>query len=262
MLKIDEALIFNLKEIMLEASDLVLKIYNQYLDSDLIELQVKSDSSPLTNADIASHDYISRALKKLSPHVPIISEEGLGREAGNFFWLVDPLDGTKEFLNKTHEFTVNIALIKDKKPILGFIFAPKLKQYYWGAQGIGAFLIESQGERSLKINQSKSDIESLKVAVSRNHLNEETRLFVEQLGSVSLVEVGSSLKFCLIADSSLDIYPRFAPTYEWDTAAGQIILEESGGGVWDTSLQNKLSYGKINFLNHGFIATRNLAIMR
>lgn len=251
-----ETLVDNILEITWEASSRILEFY----DHTENQVTLKSDHSPLTAADIASHELIVKRLSQLTPHIPIISEEDVLREENDeytLFWLVDPLDGTKEFIAKSGEFTVNIALVKDNQPILGVIGIPVLNVCYAGIVGEGAFKIE-RGLSKIPIRVNSSEGGEGVVVGSRSHgdkiVMEEflsTRL---PASSYKFVAAGSSLKFCKIAEGDAHLYPRFGRTMEWDTAAGQAILVAAGGYV--TTVDGKaLSYGKPNFENSHFIAS-------
>ncbi|MFE8071098.1 3'(2'),5'-bisphosphate nucleotidase CysQ [Marinobacteraceae bacterium S3BR75-40.1] len=234
-----------------EASEKILRIYT----TDF-HVTYKEDDSPLTAADLASHDIIVQGLRRLTPDIPILSEEQSAipwseRKHWRTFWLVDPIDGTKEFLHRTGEFTVNIALVHDRKPILGVVTAPALKEAYWGAKGEGAWKRYRNG-RIRRISVVVPP-EAKRVVASKSHMNEETRAFIDKLGEHELVQAGSSLKFCQIAEGRADIYPRLGPTCEWDTGAAQAVLEAAGGRV-QTVEGKPLEYGKEDVLNPHFIA--------
>jgi len=234
-----------------EASERVLAIYH----SDF-RVDYKKDHSPVTAADMASHDIIVRGLRALSHDIPVMSEEGVGvpweeRRHWHRFWLVDPVDGTKDFTQRTGEFTVNIALIENGEPILGVVTAPALSEAFWGIKGEGAHKRDRAGRVSRICVAEPKDIK--RVVASKNHLNSETRAFIERLGPHELVQAGSSLKFCRIAEGHADIYPRLAPTCEWDTAAAQAVLVAAGGKV-ETLDGQPLRYGKEDLLNPHFIA--------
>lgn len=235
-----------------EASDKVLRIYQ----SDF-KVSYKADESPITAADTAAHDIIVRGLRGISHDIPILSEEGSDipwdeRKHWRRFWLVDPIDGTKDFTQRTGEFTVNIALIEDGEPVLGVVTAPALKEAYWGVKGEGAH----KRDRSGKVHRIEvAEPRSVKrVVASKNHLNPETREFIEKLGEHELVQAGSSLKFCRIAEGHADIYPRLGPTCEWDTGAAQAVLMAAGGKV-ETLEGRPLRYGKEDVLNPHFVAS-------
>lgn len=219
----------------------------------------KKDGSPLTQADLAAHHIIARGLAMLSPDIPVVSEEDGASQAYRLprgrFWLVDPLDGTKEFLARNDEFTVNIALVQDGVAVLGVVVVPALSLAYWGAAGLGAFRLSPHGIEPIRVsNYQERSGRALRVLASKSHMNTETQVFLRQLGPHELIQTGSSLKFCRIAEGSADLYPRLGSTCEWDTAAGQAILEAAGGCV--SQLDNApLRYGKPDVVNPHFIAT-------
>ncbi|WP_226595699.1 3'(2'),5'-bisphosphate nucleotidase CysQ [Marinobacter nauticus] len=237
-----------------EASEKVLHIYQ----SDF-KVNYKEDHSPITAADIASHDIIVKGLRQISRDIPIFSEEGEEipweeRKKWRRFWLIDPIDGTKDFAQRTGEFTVNIAMIEDGEPVMGVVTAPALKEAFWGIKGEGAHMRDRTGRvHRIRVAEPK---DTLRVVASKNHLNEETRAFIEALGSHETVQAGSSLKFCRIAEGHADIYPRMGPTSEWDTAAAHAVLVAAGGKV-QTPEGQPLVYGKENILNPHFIAAGN-----
>lgn len=237
-----------------EASEKVLHIYQ----SDF-KVNYKEDHSPITAADIASHDIIVKGLRQISRDIPILSEEGAEipweeRKKWRRFWLIDPIDGTKDFTQRTGEFTVNIAMIEDGEPVMGVVTAPALKEAFWGIRGEGAHMRDRTGRvHRIRVAEPK---DTLRVVASKNHLNEETRAFIEALGSHETVQAGSSLKFCRIAEGHADIYPRMGPTSEWDTAAAHAVLVAAGGKV-QTPEGQPLVYGKENILNPNFIAAGN-----
>ncbi|ERS87037.1 3'-5'-bisphosphate nucleotidase [Marinobacter sp. C1S70] len=237
-----------------EASEKVLHIYQ----SDF-KVSYKDDHSPITAADIASHDIIVKGLRNISRDIPILSEEGAEipweeRKKWRRFWLIDPIDGTKDFTQRTGEFTVNIAMIEDGEPVMGVVTAPALKEAFWGIKGEGAHMRDRTGRvHRIRVAEPK---DTLRVVASKNHLNEETRTFIEALGSHETVQAGSSLKFCRIAEGHADIYPRMGPTSEWDTAAAHAVLVAAGGKV-QTPEGQPLVYGKENILNPNFIAAGN-----
>lgn len=234
-----------------EASERVLHIYQ----SDF-KVSFKDDDSPITAADVASHEVIVRGLRTISHDIPILSEEGDAlsweeRKHWRRFWLIDPIDGTKDFTQRTGEFTVNIALIENGEPVLGVVTAPALKEAFWGAKGQGAYKRDRTGAvRRIGVSGPRG---VQRVVASKNHLNDETRAYLERLGAHELVQAGSSLKFCRIAEGRADIYPRLGPTSEWDTAAAHAVLVAAGGKV--TQLGGEpLLYGKEDVLNPYFIA--------
>lgn len=221
-------------------------------------LGAKEDASPLTHADLASNDVICEGLARLTPEVSVVSEEqGAGRPHGGHegeFWLVDPLDGTREFLARNGEFTVNIALVRKGEPVWGVVYAPALDLMYWGGQGVGASRAGGGRIEPIRVRAQLPAGAPVRVVASKSHLNAETSRFIEALGRTELVQAGSSLKFCRVAEGAADLYPRLAPTREWDTAAAQAVLEGAGGHVRDTA-GARLRYGKPDVLNPHFIAS-------
>ena len=264
--------ILNLTKIAVEASILagekILEIYK----SDDFNIQTKSDNSPLTQADKNSHNKIMEFLT--DTNLPILSEEGNianfeERKNWEYYWCIDPLDGTKEFIKKNDEFTVNIALIHKTKPILGIIYVPVLKELYVGSQDYSAIKIENitannykefdlnnifEAGEKLPKNIKKS---KFTVVGSRSHMNKETEDFINdyklKYGDIDIVSTGSSLKLCMVAEGLADIYPRFAPTMEWDTAAGNAIATAAGFLVTKKDGITDLDYNKENLLNPWFI---------
>lgn len=177
------------------------------------------------------------------------------------FLLIDPLDGTKEFISRNGEFTINIALLEDGVPIFGVVLAPCLDLLYWGGARLGAYREHQSVSKTLCLSDiAKTDTELLRVVASLSHMNDETRCFVERLGKCELMQIGSSLKICRIAEGSADVYPRMGPTSEWDTAAAQAVLEAAHGSVLDLNGE-PLRYGKLDVLNPSFIATRDIALI-
>lgn len=234
-----------------EAGAAILDIYN----TDF-EVSYKEDLSPLTIADQRSHSIILTRLQALVSQFPVLSEEGKTisydeRKGWEYFWLVDPLDGTKEFVKRNGEFTVNIALISGDAPVMGVVHAPALNVTYFAASGGGAFRRRDQGEPE-RIRVSDFRGETLRVVGSRSHAGEALERFLSGLPPHELLSMGSSLKLCLVAEGSAHLYPRLGPTMEWDTAAAQCIVEEAGGLVTDFS-GNRLRYNKENLLNANFI---------
>ena len=218
------------------------------------EITYKNDESPLTDADINSHKIISSELMAIS-NLPIISEESesIYTKSENY-WLIDPLDGTKEFINKNGEFTVNIALIENQFPTIGIVYHPLEGFAYIGGSKLGAIKIDSSNDqKNISVSQPTTPI---RVVASRSHLNDLTETFINSLGSVKTIQAGSSLKFCLIAEGVADIYPRLGPTSEWDTAAAQAVVEGAGGSVL-TLEGTRLHYQKENILNSHFVVRGN-----
>lgn len=216
----------------------------------------KEDESPLTQADKASNTIICDALKHAFPHIPIMSEENEQtpydvRKGWEYYWCIDPLDGTKEFIKKNGEFTVNIALIHHGEPILGVVYAPVLEEMYWAKKGEGAY--KNGARLPLHVNTSPS--EKLLVVASKSHLSPETQAFIDALPTKRIEQVskGSSLKLCMVAEGVADIYPRLAPTMEWDTAAADAIVRESGKMTYRYQSEMPLYYNKQELLNPWFV---------
>lgn len=221
----------------------------------------KQDSSPLTAADLASHSFLVPALEKLLPGVPVISEEssdGIADRVSEFsdFWLLDPLDGTKEFLKGTGEFTVNVALISARKPRLGVVHAPVLDLTYSGLVGVGAWRA-ALGELSHPITTRRADPGRLSVVASKDHAGPLVAAMLERMPGVVLQSMGSSLKFCLVAEGKADVYLRDLPTMEWDTAAAQCVVEAAGGAVLELS-GLPLPYGKPGLKNPALMTVGDL----
>jgi len=257
------------------AGEAILDVY----DSDFA-VEQKDDKSPLTLADKRSNEIIEKVLEQTvtvnNSTVPILSEEGKeisyeDRKKWEYFWLVDPLDGTKEFVKKNGEFTVNIALIHKHKPVLGIIYIPVKDVFYFAAVNFGTYKLENSEiltddlsieellDKSQKLPLHNNNKTSFTVIGSRSHTSEEFSEFMEQLNekyeNVEFISSGSSLKLCLVAEGKADVYPRFGPTMEWDTAAGQAIVEQAKGTVIETQTNEPLSYNKSNLLNPFFIVS-------
>jgi 3'(2'), 5'-bisphosphate nucleotidase len=232
-------------------------ILEVYADESNFGIEHKADNSPLTRADQAANAVIIAGLEQLDFQAPIVSEENKEvpysvRKDFGYFWLVDPLDGTKEFIKRNGEFTVNIALVKDGGVVFGVVYVPVSGELFWAAKGHGAFAITGAEERISAASFTMKDA-GLKVVASRSHLNEGTEAFVNALESPELVSKGSSLKLLLVASGAAHLYPRLAPTMEWDTAAAQVIVEEAGGKVVQAATGEPVVYNKENLLNPHFI---------
>ncbi|MCP1338530.1 3'(2'),5'-bisphosphate nucleotidase CysQ [Idiomarina sp. M1R2S28] len=239
-----------IKDIARDAGAAIMDIYR----SDDFDVQKKADDSPLTKADLAAHNIICDGLRALETQYPVISEESSDiswaqRKHWCRYWLVDPLDGTKEFIKRNDEFTVNIALIEKGVPILGVVYAPALDAMYTGERDRGAFLNDKA------ISVATQEPETLRVVGSRSHPSQETTDWLEALGKpYEMLAVGSSLKFCLVAEGKADIYPRLGPTSEWDTAAAHAVLSAAGGDVLTLNGEPLLYNQKEDYLNPHFIA--------
>ena len=236
-----------------EAGKAIMQVYKQDF-----EVEYKQDSSPLTLADKKANDIIEDGLNQLSVNLPIISEEGddilyKDRKHWEYFWLVDPLDGTKEFVKKNDEFTVNIALIYKDTPILGVVYAPALDVCYWAKQGEGAF---KDGQNlPLKAENQRN---TYKIVASRSHMSDETQAFIDAIDTQKekkIISIGSSLKICLVAEGEADIYPRLGLTMEWDTGAAHAIINEASCSLIRFNKKNNYQhlYNKQNLLNDFFI---------
>ena len=250
-------------EASIKAGKKILEIYT----SDDFNLDYKDDNSPLTLADIASNEIIENILR--TSNIPILSEEGnildyQQRKDFKHLWIVDPLDGTKEFIKKNDEFTVNIALVENQKPILGVIYAPALKVLYFSEEKFGSYKLELKTSILSSLDYSRAiklpvsiNKNSYGVVTSRSHLDEETLSYIENLknirSNVKSIPIGSSLKFCLLAEGTADCYPRFSPCMEWDTAAGQIICKEAGFELIDQTTNTEMLYNREDLLNNSFV---------
>ena len=238
-------------DIALEAGIKILEIYN-----DDYTIEHKEDKTPLTTADLAAHNIIFDQLSKLTPDIPVLSEESdkipfSTRQSWTRYWLVDPLDGTREFIKHNGEFTVNIALIDNHKSILGVIYAPVLQFSYFAYINAGAYKTDKTGIRqSIKARTLPTD--KMTVAGSRSHATKKLQSYIDKLGDINLISMGSSLKSCLVAEGSIDLYPRLGLTSEWDTAAAQCIVEEAGGFMTQTDMQPLRYNTKDSLLNPEF----------
>lgn len=251
------SLIEKVKIIAQEAGEAIMEIYQ---DDKLFGVEMKADNSPLTKADKRANDIIVKGLNALDEQYPIISEETKlvdyeVRKNYKTFWLVDPLDGTKEFIKRNGEFTVNIALIDGNSPIMGIVYVPATGEMYWASKGQGAYYSCDGSLEELKANIFSIGDEGLRVVASRSHINQETKEFMDQLTNPDIVSKGSSLKFLILANGGAELYPRIAPTMEWDTGAAQIVLEEAGGTVLQYGTDIPLQYNKKNLLNPYFVAS-------
>ena len=228
--------------IAMDAGEAILAVYNASGD---IEVDTKADDSPVTAADLAAHKVLAPALARLLDGVPVLSEEGLipsyaERSQWNRYWIIDPLDGTKEFIRRSGEFTVNVALIENGEPVLGVVHVPVLDITYAGARSLGAIKRDASGEKTIQVRAMQPRIdnrEPIEVVASRSHGAGAVDVLLERiessLGETGLKNMGSSLKLCLVAEGAADLYPRLAPTCEWDTAAAQAVVEAAGGMVVD-----------------------------
>ena len=235
-----------------EAGAAILEVYGRDF-----RVEAKDDDSPLTQADLASHRLIVAGLRALTPDLPVLSEEGAGvpwsvRRTWRRYWLVDPLDGTREFVKRNGEFTVNLALCEDGVPVFGIVQAPVGGMLWHAARGVGAF--RREGDQDVRLRTRRPAVSPLRVAASRSHRDGRSEAFIARMGEVEPVGLGSSLKFCRIADGAMDVYPRFGPTSEWDTAAGQCVLEGAGGIVVDPKGRPLRYNQRDTLLNGDFLA--------
>ena len=264
-----------LKQLMTTAVQAALeagRAVNEVYQNKDFEVETKQDETPLTLADRRSHEIISGYLEKTD--YPVLSEEGKDipyedRSKWEYFWLVDPLDGTQEFIKKNGEFTVNIALVNKGTPVLGVVFAPHVRELYFGAHQFGAYKVDGINEELMSFNDLddlmkagnilplKSERRKLVVVGSRSHMNDDTQSYIdglkEKYGDAEFVSKGSSLKICMVAEGSADVYPRFAPTMEWDTAAGHAVALASGYPVTQQDGKTPLQYNKQELTNPYFI---------
>lgn len=240
-------MIERIREIAVSAGNEILKHYSE---RQLIE--TKSDQSPLTRADMASHEFICEELHRLNQEIPVLSEESskedvLDRLTWRRLWLVDLLDGTKEFIKQSGQFTVNIALIEDGEPVLGVVYAPAMKLMYWAERTAGAFRVDDGGASAL-IRTRTADRSKLSFVASRDHAGPQVAALLERFPRAETRSMGSSLKFCLVAEGKADLYLRDVPTMEWDTAAAQCVVEAAGGSVQDLE-GKRLLYNKTDLRN-------------
>lgn len=246
---LDKIELKDIEAIVLSAGNTIMDIYKRDFT-----IAYKDDKSPLTEADLASHEVIMQGLEKYG--IPILSEEGKSieyddRKTWEYYWCIDPIDGTKEFIKKNGEFTVNIALIHHNTPILGVVYAPALQDMYVAKKGYGAY---KNGEKlPLRVNADLS--EKMSVVASKSHLSNETQAFIDALETKEIEQVskGSSLKLCMVAEGEADIYPRLAPTMEWDTAAADAIVRESGKMTYQFENDQPVVYNKMDLLNPWFV---------
>ncbi len=260
----NQEFVLDILNIAIDAGKEILKIYKKNFNVDL-----KVDNSPITEADINSNNLIKKRLIEIEKNIPILTEESLvnweTRRVWNKYWLIDPLDGTKEFINRNGEFTVNISLIENNSPIFGVIYAPEKSLLYYGIKNNGSYKLITQDNINKltefkKININKNIASKIKIIGSRSHSNKDFHTWVENnFSQYELISIGSSLKFCIIAEGTADIYPRLGPTSEWDIAAGHVILEEAGGKLKSFDNTEILYNTKKNIINPNFLAYGNVA---
>jgi len=238
------------------AGEKILEIYNDNNYKSSIE--IKKDASPLTIADKTSNNVIINSLKKINNEIPILSEEGekidfSTRKIWNRFWLIDPLDGTKEFINRNGEFTVNIALIENNTPVMGVVYAPVKNKLWYGLKNHGSFII-NKNQEPIKISKEEPSGKIVKIVSSRSHANnKKLKKYLKQFEKFEIVSMGSSIKMCLVADGSAHYYPRFGPTMEWDTGAAHAVVKYADGNIYNIDTNKELTYNKESLLNPGFI---------
>lgn len=260
----EQQLIDEVLRIVRQAGDVVMAVYDGAGDGQSeLAVQHKDDNSPVTEADLRANAVLTAALNKVTPDIPVVSEEDPAshsfRRRDNRFWLLDPVDGTREFINRTGEFTVNVALLDHGYPVFGVVQAPAMNELFWGSAH-GAFCDAGQGVERLSTrafpgkDSNGQYVSALRIVASRSHMNAETRDHIASMQPQELVGIGSSLKFCRIAQGQADYYPRLGPTCEWDTAAAQAVVEAAGGQVL-TLRGERLGYGKPDVLNPYFIVT-------
>ena len=250
------------EEVIALAQDAAAAILGIY-DSDFA-VEHKDDDSPLTAADLAAHRCIVAGLARITPDIPVLSEESAHevdtaqRRGWRRLWVVDPLDGTREFVKRNGEFTVNIALVEDGVAVFGVVQAPVTGTLWHGGADLGAFRREGGHDTPLRVRAPASP--PLRVAASRSHRDARTQAFIDRMGAVEPVGLGSSLKFCRIAEGGLDVYPRFGPTNEWDTAAGQCVLEGAGGALFDPQGRPFRYNQRERVLNGDFVALGDVSL--
>jgi len=253
------------RSLALTSGEVIMDVYN----SSTFEVSLKSDDSPVTIADKKADEVISKGLKKYFPEVPIVTEEQIQSHnlSASVFFIVDPLDGTKEFIKRRGDFTVNIALVANGEPIRGIVYAPARQRLFYtdengeAVEEMAYFSVSKMGLVK-KIKTAVSDNTALKVVASKSHRDKKTDEYISKYRCKELVTAGSSLKFCLIASGEADLYPRFGPTMEWDTAAGHAILSAAGGSVLQAEDKQPLKYGKPHYRNPFFIASSKTVILR
>ena len=258
--QITEEIVQELIKISRQAGDAIMEVYQ----TDF-EIQLKNDLSPVTKADKRANTIIENGLKDLDHTIPILSEEGRNiaykeRKDWESFWLVDPLDGTKDFIKKNGEFTVNIALVESNAPVFGVVYAPATDKLFWGSIENGAW--KKRGHNQAQTMKVACQIDgTVQIAASRSHPSDKMNLFLSQFNRYELHSIGSSLKICLVSDGSVHLYPRLGPTMEWDTAAAHAIIKSAGGEMIQLGTSFPLGYNKKELLNPNFIAG-NLSIIK
>jgi 3'(2'), 5'-bisphosphate nucleotidase len=262
--KSEKIKIDRLIDLIKQSNQIANKIYNDYLNNNSLIINNKSDDSPVTKADTDVNIFLCQQLKQLYPNIPIISEETKTvpytiRKQYSNYWCIDPIDGTKEFINKNGEFTINLGLVEDNKVVLGIVSHPPKNVIYYAIHNQGAYKLLDNGDIS-KLSSKKENIENIEnpnIICSRSHMNKPTQDFLKTFSNYNLISRGSSLKFMSIAEGIADIYPRLNGSMEWDTCASHIIVKEAGARIVLYDDQNKtLEYNKVNLLNPFFIVYR------
>ena len=254
MTEINDKLLDAIISLAEQAGEKILEIY----ETDYA-IEHKEDETPLTEADMAAHHFIEASLQTLTPEIPILSEESADipfqtRQQWQRYWLVDPLDGTREFIKRNGEFSINIALVENGDAILGVVYAPVTHTSYYARRGAGAFKREP-GRKAVPMHCQTPVRDKVIVAVSRSHRGASLTAFLEKLGNYDIISMGSALKSCLVAEGVADVYPRLGPTSEWDTAAAQCVVEEAGGRLTDTKMDILRYNTKDSLLNPHFFVS-------
>ena len=256
---------------MEDCRKIILNIYNRYCNNDDINLKLKEDNSPITIADRNCNNYIIKFLERLNKKlieenselkIGIISEENINekhetRQNYEYVWLIDPLDGTKEFIKKNGEFTINIGLARNGIPVFGIVCSPVSDELYIGIEGDGSYYMKNCNHpRRVKINKKPDDmfeIEKPRIVASASHMSKETEDFIKKYNDCELINIGSSIKILYIAHNKADVYPRMMGTYEWDTCAAHAVIKYAGGNLYSYDTGEELTYNKENLLNPWFI---------
>lgn len=246
-----------LMDVCKEAGSKMMALWN----TEHIEINLKDDDSPVTQADRLSHDLISSELSTLTPDIPVVSEEHVYNHTADYrhqtFWLLDPLDGTKEFIAGRPDFCINLALIRHEEPVIGLLILPAYQITYWAMQGQGAYKTTAlrPEQHLMPSNQVLSQDDQIRIVCSLNHLDPRTKEYLKLFPLADIKAFGGARKMISLAEKEADLYPRFGTTMEWDTAAPHIILRECGGELWDVASQRPITYGKPGFKNDSFIGT-------
>ena len=246
-------------QIAYQAGKVIMEVYDAGFS-----VEEKSDQTPVTEADMAANKVIESSLKELTPHLPVLTEEAKPtpyseRKKWSRYWLIDPLDGTREFIKRNGEFTVNIALIDGDESVMGLVYAPVIGVLYYAAKGQGAFKKTSTNEPEL-IHVKEKCSGKTTVACGRSHPSKEMENFIKNLGEHEIIRVGSAIKSCLVAEGKADLYARLGPTSEWDTAAAQCVVEEAGGAITNTAMQRLQYNSKDDLLNPHFFVAGDVSI--